>query len=60
MIKVSDVRINKSTNNMDLIVDFDNDRHHAVYLEKGYTCDEFVYALRSFATAIEHDLLLKE
>jgi len=39
----------------EFIVDFDNDRHHAVRLDKGATRDQVVKALQFFVDGLARD-----
>ena len=53
--KLENIRVSGYGENFELIVDFDNDRHHAVAIDKGDTRDEIVRKLKMFAMQIEHD-----
>lgn len=53
--KLQNIRVSGYGENFDLIVSFDNDRHHAAAIDKGDTRDEIVEKLIKFARRIKRD-----
>lgn len=53
--KMTDFWVNKIGSRMELRIDFDNDRHHAVLFEPGDSRDLVVKKLRLAAEQIQHD-----
>ena len=57
---IEDVRICKQVDRIELVVDFDNDRHHMMPLQKGDSRDILVGRLYDFIKRIAIDKLLDD
>ena len=52
---VKDVRLTEHSNSYEIVIDFDNDRHHALMIEKGISKKELVRKIRNFAIILNCD-----